>query len=115
MIDKNFVLEIHTLIEQLGECAPGILKEDLLDSAIAGQVYYDSLAAQLLHVSSSINCEHIFRDGNKRTAYLILRELEEEYTFVDYEKLSYLILELAKSKISKEKFMEEALSCIDLP
>lgn len=111
MIEKETVLDLHAVIEEAQECFPGVLKEGLLESAIAHQNYYETPLERVLHVSASINCEHIFNDGNKRTAYLVLWTLEKEYPSADFDKVSHLILSLAKSEITKDEFMKKAKQC----
>lgn len=111
MIEKETVLNLHAVVEEAGECFPGVLKEGLLESAIAHQNYYETPLEQALHVSASINCEHIFNDGNKRTSYLVLWTMEEDYPKADFDKVSRLILSLAKSDITKDEFMEQTRQC----
>ena len=112
MITKEEVENIYKQLELLGECAKGIMKPELLESAINGQYQYNNIFDKYLHVGSSINKYHIFNDGNKRTCYLVIKELEKYRCYLDDDKLSDLILQLARSEITKEKFMEYAINCI---
>ena len=111
-MNKERVLHIHNQLEKLALCREGILKPELLDSAIEGQQWYDNIFDKYLHVASSINAYHIFNDGNKRTCYIIIKDLAEYRYYFDEDKLSDLILSLAKSEISKDTFMEKAKECI---
>ena len=73
MISLEEVLLLH---DSLRDC--GLLKFDginnlnLLKSAIDGQYWFNTPFDALCHVSFSVNAYHCFRDGNKRTASLII-------------------------------------------
>lgn len=111
-LSKQEVIDIHDRLEDLFLCRKGILKEELLDSAIAGQQWYDNIFDKYIHVASSINCEHIFTDGNKRTCAILIKKLSEyRYEFNEI-KLTKLIFSLATSDITKDEFMSKAKECL---
>lgn len=115
MISLDEVMNLHYELEDLKLCRPGILHPDLLESAIAGQQWYESTFDKYVHVASSINSNHIFNDGNKRICYMVIKELSKYGYYFDNDKLSDLILLLAKSKITKDQFMSQIKDCIYKP
>ena len=112
MITERQVIKFHEKLELLKLCRPGILHPDLLESAIDGQQWYESTFNKYVHVASSINSNHIFNDGNKRTCYMVIKELSKYGYLFNNDKLSDLILLLAKSEITKDQFMSLIKDCI---
>ena len=101
MISEKEVLEIHTiLIERFGGLK-GVRDKELLDSALSrpyqtfdGKELYPTPFDKAAAILESIVKNHPFRDGNKRTGYVLARlllmseqvdinaEQEEKYQFV---------------------------------
>ena len=86
MIEKVQVLEIHDrIIEQYGG-ATGIRDERSLESALARPFmgssdfdYYSTPAHKAAALLESLVHNHPFLDGNKRTGYVVMRALLNEY------------------------------------
>ena len=105
MISYSQVIKLHSQLEKLELCSAGILHNDLLHSAINGQSWYSGVLEQHIHVAFSVNAFHVFNDGNKRTSFLVLKDLfKNRYLFND-KKLTSAILDLSSSKIDKEVFV----------
>lgn len=101
MISEKEVLEIHTiLIERFGGLK-GVRDKELLDSALSrpyqtfdGKELYPTPFDKAAAILESIVKNHPFKDGNKRTGYVLSRlllmneqhdihaQLEEKYQFV---------------------------------
>lgn len=101
MISEKEVLEIHTiLIERFGGLK-GVRDKELLDSALNrpyqtfdGKELYPTPFDKAAAILESIVKNHPFKDGNKRTGYVLARlllmnkqldinaEQEEKYRFV---------------------------------
>lgn len=112
MITLDYLLSVHSYLENNGYCASGIRDKNLLYSAIGGQDWYDHEINKIIHVAYSICANHIFIDGNKRTAFLICSQLEAlGYVFDSLEIASH-ILELATNSTDKAIFVERIKSCI---
>ncbi|HWZ03908.1 MAG TPA: type II toxin-antitoxin system death-on-curing family toxin [Mucilaginibacter sp.] len=88
MIDLNEVLDFHNeLIEKHGG-ANGIRDKNLLLSALARpymtfdqQELYPTPALKAAAIFESIVINHPFMDGNKRTAFLLLRLISQDYDY----------------------------------
>ena len=107
MISYSQVVNLHSQLEKLELCSAGILHDDLLQSAISGQSWYTNVLEQRIHVAFSINAFHVFNDGNKRTSFLVLKDLfTSRYLFND-ELLTNAILDLSRSEIDKDEFTEQ--------
>ena len=113
MIDLQTVIHLHGMLEKPGMCLPGIRDENLLYSAINGQHWYETDVDQLLHVSYSICANHVFNDGNKRTAYLVLHPILNHSNSTAFY-LAQLILELAMHTFSKEIFFNRSKTILGL-
>jgi death-on-curing protein len=80
MIDLNEVEKIHEiLIEKFGG-AKGIRDKELLESSISrpfqtfdGQELYPHVIDKAAAIFESLITNHPFKDGNKRTAYVLMR------------------------------------------
>lgn len=104
----NYVLEVHENLVRDKHCIAGIRDENLLISAIDGQYWYDAGIEQIIHVAYSICANHVFTDGNKRTAFLTLKLLETKLGFVcDWENIAHVVLELATHSTEKNIFHEQ--------
>ena len=118
MISMDYVVAVHDSLIQEGSCAPGIRDENLLNSAVEGQYWYNTVYEKYLHVAYSINTYHVYSDGNKRTAFIILKSLEEHGFLFDDRLLCDLILKYAKysGSLDKDTFSSELKECmIDTP
>ena len=108
-----YVLAAHNNLVQDNRCMAGVKDENLLYSAIDGQYWYEPGIAQIIHVAYSICANHVFCDGNKRTAFLTLKLLESDLGHVcDWTAIAYVVLELAANSISKEEFYTKIVSAI---
>lgn len=103
------VIELHNRLVELKLCMGGLRDNNLLISAINGQNWYNDILSQYIHVAYSINAGHVFSDGNKRTTYLVLKELNKFRYFFNDDKLSDEILNLAKGNMSKEEFYKRVI------
>lgn len=114
MITLGELVHLHSEIEQLGLCRLGTRDANLLNSAIEGQQWFDTELRQYCHVAYCINAFHIFVDGNKRTAYLVMLGLREYEILFDEGKLSDLILYAAanSSKLTEDTFVSKVQECI---
>lgn len=63
MIEKDKVIALHEVLEELSVCREGIHNPAQLDSAIAGQQWYDDSVEMYIHVAYNIDAYHIFKDG----------------------------------------------------
>ena len=108
MIEKylniNLLITYHSVIEKAGLCRIGIKEPGLLSSAIDHMCYYKTDKEKIFHVIGSIDYNHIFNDGNKRTCLLVL--LRFFYNFNE-NKAADILLEGASHKISKEEFQSK--------
>ncbi|BAU55269.1 type II toxin-antitoxin system death-on-curing family toxin [Mucilaginibacter gotjawali] len=88
MIDLNEVLDFHNeLIDKHGG-ANGIRDKNLLLSALARpymtfnqQELYSTPSLKAAAIFESIVINHPFMDGNKRTAFLLLRLILQDYDY----------------------------------
>ncbi|MFN7706142.1 MAG: type II toxin-antitoxin system death-on-curing family toxin [Chryseotalea sp.] len=120
MIDSNEVEKIHEiLIERFGG-AKGIRDKGLLESSISrpfqtfdGQELYPHVFDKAAAIFESLITNHPFIDGNKRTAYVLMRLFlknnqfdiyaneEEKYQFVIQAASGELRFDQIKSWIEK--------------
>ena len=118
MITLEKVLGIHDTLSLVGQCGEGIRDMNLLNSAVDGQAWYGTAFEQYCHTSYCINSYHVFVDGNKRTAFIVLKRLEEYGFLFDDDRLCSTILYFAEysGALSKEDFFAEVKRClIDTP
>ena len=111
MITIDNVLLVHSTLSRVKDTPLEIINPNMLESAIAGQQWYDSTIEQIAHVSFSINAYHVFRDGNKRTAYMLVLE----YCPMPFneDKLKDCILSVAKGEVmSPRDFADMLRSCV---
>lgn len=113
MITLEYLLSVHSYLENNGYCASGIRDKNLLHSAIGGQDWYENEIDKIIHVAFSVCANHVFIDGNKRTTFLILKYLENPLTYtLDTKEIASHILELATNSTNKALFIERIKSCI---
>lgn len=104
----NYVMEVHENLVRDKHCIAGIRDENLLISAIDGQYWYEAGIEQIIHVAYSICANHVFADGNKRTAFLTLKLLETKLGYVcDWESIAHVVLDLATYSTEKNVFHEQ--------
>jgi prophage maintenance system killer protein len=91
----------------------GIRDINLLHSAIDGQYWYQPGVDQIIHVAYSVCANHVFLDGNKRTAFLILKLIEIDLGYIcDWELIANAILDLATISISRDQFYQQVKRAI---
>lgn len=113
MITYDFVYNLHSALEDLGVCRRGIRDTNLLQSTINGQQWFNTEFECYCHVAYCINAYHIFADGNKRTSFLVLKELNKIGVLFKDRALCQVILDLAtnSNSTSKELFMTKVKAC----
>lgn len=101
----DYVMEVHNNLVRDKHCLAGIRDSNLLQSAIDGQYWYEFGIEQIIHVAYSICANHVFTDGNKRTAFLTLKLLETQLNHIcDWEMVAHIVLDLATNSTPKEEF-----------
>lgn len=112
-VKLSYVLSVHNNLVRDNYCIAGVKDENLLQSAIDGQYWYEQGIDQIIHVAYSICANHVFTDGNKRTAFLTLKLLETDLGHIcDWSAIAYIVLELATNSISKSDFHDKIVSAI---
>ena len=112
-VNFNYVIEVHENLVQDKHCIAGIRDENLLISAIEGQYWYEVGVEQIIHVAYSICANHVFTDGNKRTAFLTLKLLETQLGYIcDWENIAYVVLDLATYSTEKLEFHKKIKNLI---
>lgn len=112
-VKLSYVLSVHNSLVRDNHCMDGIKDENLLQSAIDGQYWYEPGIDQIIHVAYSICANHVFADGNKRTAFLTLKLLETDLGHIcDWTAIAYIVLDLATNSISKHDFHDKIVSAI---
>lgn len=113
-LSKDDVLYIHDeLISQIGG-ASGVLNDSLLESAINAAVnIFNYETDDIFEIAAgyiySINKNHAFKDGNKRTSIasgLIFLENNNISIKATHDELVNLALDIANSKINRNKVAE---------
>lgn len=112
MISLEDVLFIHESLVLMGECMDGIRDYNLLQSAVAGQQWYQNVFDMYVHVAYSINASHLFSDGNKRTCFLVIKELNNFGYFFDDNSLAKEVLSLARHTVSEQEFKAKICNCV---
>lgn len=100
MIYLEDVLFIHESLVLIGECMDGIRDYNLLQSAVAGQQWYQNVFDMYVHVAYSINASHLFNDLNN-FGY-----------FFDDNSLAKEVLSLARHTVSEQEFRARVCNCI---
>lgn len=65
-----------------------------------------------VHVAYSINASHLFSDDNKRTCFLVIKELSNFGYFFDDNSLAKEVLSLARYTVSEQEFRVRVCNCI---
>ena len=116
VVELDYVIEAHNSLVHDKRCLGGIKDKNLLISAVNGQYWYEYGVEQIIHVAYSICANHVFFDGNKRTAFLTLKLLEIKLGYVcDWNNIAHTVLELATNGLEKEKFSSYIKEAILLP
>lgn len=113
MIQIEEVEKIHDiLIEKFGG-AKGIRDRAILESAIGrpfqtfdGKDLYPNPVDKAAAIFESLVSNHPFVDGNKRTAYVLMRLMLKEYNFdinVDQDEKYDFVLKAAKGELAFDK------------
>ncbi|MFR6291735.1 MAG: Fic family protein [Peptococcaceae bacterium] len=112
-VSFTYVLNVHQNLVHDYHCMPGIKDENLLHSAIDGQYWYEPGVDQIIHVAYSICANHVFSDGNKRTTFLVLKLLENDFNYIcDWSQIAHIVLDLATNSISREQFHDAIVKAI---
>lgn len=97
MIDIDAIIIYNKELTGHGE----VISKNLLESAFASWHYFETPEEQISSVIRGIIKNHPFRDGNKRTACLVLFKLIEacdvDYTLSDSE-LEEIVVSIAENK-----------------
>lgn len=116
MITLLAVISIHESLENEGLCMKGYRDTSLLQSAIDGQAWYDSELEKICHVGYSVVCGHLFNDGNKRTAYSVMKQAFIQGDIpINVEALSRVILNAASTHTRKSDFVNAVRACMVEP
>ncbi|MFN0176586.1 MAG: type II toxin-antitoxin system death-on-curing family toxin [Saprospiraceae bacterium] len=116
MIEIEQVIEIHNqIIEKYGG-ARGIRDERYLESAIARPFmgsgdfdYYPTPVHKAAALLESLVHNHPFMDGNKRTGYIVMRSLLNEFSLDIQETMEArfdFLHEVAEGKLGFEEIYE---------
>lgn len=83
-----------------------VLNPDLLESAFSSFHYYTDIKEQLSSIYRGLIKNHAFRDGNKRTASVVLImlcEVVDEIIDLNDEELADLTIKVAENRYSVEE------------
>ena len=81
-----------------------ILSKSSLEFAISSAYKSKDWHEQLAYVVRALLCDHIFMDGNKRTAVAYIMAMLEDFKYrYDAFKIDRLVLKIAKSNITNVK------------
>lgn len=116
MITVEDVLEIHTAVIRKFGGADGVRDLNALESALArpfqtfnGKELYNSIFEKNAALLQSILINHPFIDGNKRTAYVLVRLFLQHYktdiTATENEKYDFII-DIASGKTDFENIVK---------
>ncbi len=110
------VLELHRQIINQSGGAMGILNLGGLESALAqprmtfaGSDLYPTIADKASALGFSLILNHPFIDGNKRTAFVVMRTfllLNGKDINTTQEDKYFMFLKLAEGKVSEEELVE---------
>lgn len=107
VVSIDYIHSIHSSLEYDKRCMKGIRDLNLLQSAIEGQQWFPDPVDQIIHVAYSICANHVYNDGNKRTAFLTLKLLETKLNYICYwPEIAEIILELAINSTQKDIFVQ---------
>lgn len=125
--DAHHALEVQNYIIENSGGKKGIINQGLLESVlehVKNDLYYPALEDKVCHLFFSINKNHTFNDGNKRSSIVLsayfleingadflvdrfIREMENIAVYVAENKIDRnLLLEIIKELIYKNSFSE---------
>lgn|SRR5699024_953104 len=125
--DVHHALEVQNYIIENSGGKKGIINQGLLESVlehVKNDLYYPALEDKVCHLFFSINKNHTFNDGNKRSSIVLsayfleingadflvdrfIREMENIAVYVAENKIDRnLLLEIIKELIYKNSFSE---------
>lgn len=109
-IDSTHAIEVHDYIIETSGGTSGILNSGSLESVlehIKNDLYYPEFLDKIAHLCFSINKNHAFNDGNKRTSialgafFLTVNGYDHCVSLFIQEMENYVIW-VAENKVSKE-------------
>lgn len=119
--DLDYAIEVHDKIIDISGGFSGVNNIGLLDSVldfIQSDIYYPNFEDKLTHLVYSVNKNHAFSDGNKRSsialgvAFLELNGLDFlSKKFI--EEMENIAVYVADNKISKELLHKIITSLLD--
>lgn len=119
-VDSEYAIKVHDDIIRISGGLEGFNNIGLLDSVlefIQSDMYYPTFEEKLNHLVYSVNKNHAFSDGNKRSsialgvAFLELNGFEHCSTRFIYE-MEEIAIHVADNRISKELLQEIITSLI---
>ncbi|MBU1199888.1 MAG: Fic family protein [Nanoarchaeota archaeon] len=100
LINKKDLIRINQEIGEKGAFS----NESTLDFALDIMKQKKSWLYELSYLVRSILVDHVFADGNKRTAFVLITiYLDEKNLDYDDQKLVKVVLEIAKNNIKNPK------------
>lgn len=112
--DKKHAIQVqHHIIKHSGG-REGVLNADMLGSIlefIKSDLYYPNLEDKVCHLFFSINKNHVFSDGNKRSsialsAYLLEINGQKDVTGKYIREMENIAVHVAENKIKKDLLHE---------
>ncbi|MEK6923477.1 MAG: hypothetical protein AABW84_02190 [Nanoarchaeota archaeon] len=98
---KILVNDIERINKEL-EAKGGLKNEGSLHFAVSHAIHTKDWRLQLAYLLRALLVDHVFNDGNKRTAaYLITLYFDEHNINYDKDKLARLIIKIASKNIIK--------------
>ena len=114
-LTEEDILKIHSYVINTYGGADGVLNENLIGSIIYSTSYYENI----VDITTSYFCklvkDHIFRDGNKRTACLALNmflELNGKELTLTNNELYEMSIDVANDKIFDSSVSMKLLTSI---
>jgi len=118
--DTPHALKVQNFIIENSGGRKGVLNMGLIDSVlehVKNDIYYPQIEDKICHIFYSINKNHAFNDGNKRSS-IVLASYFMEINGLDY-KIDYFIKEMeniavhvADNKISKDLLYKIIVSIV---
>lgn len=113
---KEHIIEIHKLIIEKYQGKPGLFDENLLDSIVGcinqtfgGKELYPTVIDKAARLSYGLNKNHVFYDGNKRVATVVLLVYLRKYKYrfnPSPDELYNYVLGVANNSISFEEYIK---------
>ncbi|WP_321401169.1 type II toxin-antitoxin system death-on-curing family toxin [Maridesulfovibrio sp.] len=113
-LDITHAIEIHDYIISESGGTHGVLNSGILESVlehIKNDLYYPEFLDKITHLCFSINKNHAFNDGNKRTsialsAFFISLNGYDHCISLFIQEMENFVVWIAENKISKELLRE---------